>query len=471
MATSVKRKPTILSLVHNPGTTDARVMKQAVALRRAGYDIRVFCRLMPGYSEEANFRGVPVSRRGFFDRDAWIDPKVAEEVVSLCGPVADDLKARYEGFRSKQSLAQFWRSEIEADRELYQGSKDHTRVQWREIYEATRAQSRAANEALKAATAADNFHLNYFWFAAHLLQTDLGFVPDVIHVHDLYPLVGALALKRRYGCKVVFDAHEVETERTPPLPADRKAWMGALEAHLLKSVDRMITVSSGCADFYEAHFKERPTLILNAPEVAMEPGPTVRELAGLGPDVPLMVYTGAVAKDVRGVDKIVRSLEFLPNVHLAILGPRRDDFDTWLSEYVSATGTGDRVHMLKPVAADQVVAAISAADVGVYALQNVGLACEVALPNKLFEMSFAGLPLCVSDLKEMKGFVLENGNGRTMVAEDPKSIAEAVQDVLSNPGRYRPTPEKLAQMIHRWGWDRQAEALIRFYEELEPVSA
>ena len=46
--------------------------------------------------------------------------------------------------------------------------------------------------------------------------------------------------------------------------------------------------------------------------------PDLRELCGIGPDVPLLVYSGAAAPQ-RGLDIMVEALPQLPGVHVAFV--------------------------------------------------------------------------------------------------------------------------------------------------------
>lgn len=470
LPTKQKRGPiSILSMVHNAGTTDARVMKQATALVENGNQVHLICRSMPGFEQSEESKGVNISRYDFFDRNAPVPGDILERVLSLFGPVRPIIQSKYASLRFLQESHARLQIRAAAARKDVIDCEDSTKLsQLKAAHAKLVGAFKDTDQKLKAAVASDTFFLNYFWFACRLLQLDLDLKPDVIHCHDLYPLVAAIALAQGTKAVVVFDAHEVESERTPPLSPERKNFILEMENHLLKSVDRMITVSTGCADFYRQHFhRGMPTLILNSPEISLNPGPNIRKLAGIGDDVPLMVYTGAVAKDVRGVDKIVRALEFLPDVHLAILGPRRPDFDEWLAEEIQRTNSFHRVHMLDPVPADQVVSTISHADVGVYALQNFGLACEVAFPNKLFEMTFAQLPICVSDLREMRRFVEEIGNGCIMDAADPKSIAAAVKNVLTNKSRYKLTSSSLKLLDEKYSWTAQTRSLLTLYDHIK----
>ena len=50
------------------------------------------------------------------------------------------------------------------------------------------------------------FYTPRFWSAA--VRRGLALRPDVVHCHDLDTLYAGVQLKRRLGCRLVYDAHE-----------------------------------------------------------------------------------------------------------------------------------------------------------------------------------------------------------------------------------------------------------------------
>ena len=57
------------------------------------------------------------------------------------------------------------------------------------------------------------------------------------------------------------------------------------------------------------------------------------------------------------------------------------------------------------------------ADVGIHAIKNSCLNHYYCMPNKLFEYAMAGLPVIVSNMKEMRDFVLLNQMGVVVETE------------------------------------------------------
>jgi glycogen(starch) synthase len=301
--------------------------------------------------------------------------------------------------------------------------------------------------------------------------------PDLIHANDFRMLgVGSRAAVRARAqgrpVKLVWDAHEF-LPGTKPWD-DHPRWHRAQCAHereYARFADAVVTVSEALADLLaEEHgLPERPAVVLNAPEVARpaaedgEPA-DLRGLCGIGSDVPLVVYSGAVARQ-RGLDIMIEALPRLEGVHVAlvVLYPT-SSYVMGLLTRAAELDVGDRVHALPYVAHDQVVPFLSTADVGVIPIHHWPNH-EIALITKFFEYSHARLPLVVSDVKTMAEVTRSTGQGEVFTAEDVDDYVRAVQAVLSDPKRYRGVYDTPG-LLEQWTWEAQAEVLDHVYSRL-----
>ncbi|WDZ87819.1 glycosyltransferase family 4 protein [Micromonospora cathayae] len=305
--------------------------------------------------------------------------------------------------------------------------------------------------------------------------------PDIIHANDYKMLgVGARATLRLraagHPVQLVWDAHEFLPGLNPALSRGR--WLRAQCAHEREHApvaDAVVTVSEALADLLqrEHHLPERPTVVLNAPNAGAAdatdggPVPDLRALCGIGSDVPLLAYSGAVAP-VRGVDVVVEALPALAGVHLALvsLPPGRSSTPSIdaLLRRAGELGVADRVHVLPYVPHHQVAAFLSAADAAVSPLVHLPNH-EIALSNKFFEYSHARLPIVVSDVRTMAETVRSTGQGEVFRAQDAADFARAARAVLADPERYRAAYDRPG-LLENWTWERQAEALDRVYTRL-----
>jgi glycosyltransferase involved in cell wall biosynthesis len=300
--------------------------------------------------------------------------------------------------------------------------------------------------------------------------------PDLIHAHDFRMLGVAARAKMRAraagrAVRVVWDAHEFLPGMHPW--EDHARWLPGHVAHekeYAPHADAVVTVSDELADLLvrEHGLTERPTVVLNTPETAAEatetPDRTVREVCGLGAEVPLLVYSGLSAEK-RGLATMVEALPDLPGVHAAlVLNKPAAFYATRLRTRAEQLGVADRLHLLEYVPTRQVVAFLAAADVGVIPVHRWHN-YEIALVTKFFEYSHARLPLVVSDVRTMAETVRRTGQGEVFRAGDVADYRRAVEAVLADPKRYRSAYDDPA-LLAEWTWERQADKLDRLYAAL-----
>ncbi len=415
-------------LVVNPMTGDARVEREAAALAVAGHDVAVLATWQEGLPMTEHRRGFTIHRRPY-------RRTVRDRVV---------------------------------------GTIKHYRVAARRSRggPVSAAAARVAAETARLAGGAALRLMRSrllpieYWST---IQPSIGDVmprPDAVHAHDLGTLASACRIAASdpsHRTAVIYDSHELYLEQTDAWTAAEKQLWSFHERRWIGRADAVITVSDGIADelVHRYGLAHRPTVILNTPET--EPATSdVRQDLGLDPGVPLAVYTGA-AKRSRNLGVVVEALPLLPAWHLAIVGTTIEVDAARLTAHASGLGVGDRLHLLPAVPSSQVCGYIATADVGVHPLPPGLRNHELALPNKLFEYVFAGLPVAVSNLPEMHGFVRSTGTGAVFDPTSPRSAAAAMREAL--PVTVDP------DMLLPYAWERQAGRLVELYGRLLPAEA
>lgn len=297
--------------------------------------------------------------------------------------------------------------------------------------------------------------------------------PDVIHAHDLVTLSAGSIAARALRCRLIYDAHELETHTNyHSVNKWTKYWIARYEAALARRADRVITVCNSIAAWLERHYSiPRPLVVLNAPAARspvltrVEGRACLRDRLALSEGTPLIVYVGSVTVD-RGLEHCVLSLMYLPTAHFAVVGPRYDETEAAMRRVANEAGVQDRLHFIDPVPSSDVMSFIRTADCSVMAIQNVCLSYYFCFPNKLLESVLAGLPVTVANLPELRAFVEEHGVGVVMDETDPKSIAGALETVLGDPAKYRPSEMKIADIERDYGWPKQEERLVGLYRSI-----
>ena len=190
----------------------------------------------------------------------------------------------------------------------------------------------------------------------------------------------------------------------------------------------------------EHNLADLPTVVLNAPVLdagapstgeSGRPVPHLRELCGVGADVPILVYSGAAAEQ-RGLGIMIEALPRLAGVHVALVVSKSSTYVLKLTARAAELGVGDRLHLLPYVSPAQVVRYLSTADIGVIPIHHWPNH-EIALITKYFEYAHARLPMVVSDVRTMADATRATGVGEVFRAEDLDDFIRAVRTVLTIP--------------------------------------
>lgn len=485
-----ERRPRVAMFVLNPAHSDARVRREAATLGRVGYEVRIYALGNSTWPEgvvgEDGFEihrveVVSVYQRLLERLRTWwaglsrlpevvarARPRAAWQWVALAPVLPLGALLRYaERARAERADPTLPLREGTWYRKLGRHAWLWTRRAWRLVRRGLRRLYlwgyRAARRLLLPLHRPSV--IRQFWVRAG--EAAAGWGPDVVHAHDLNTLPAAL---RAAGerTRVVYDSHELWRKRNRhgqlrPLGRTVDWW---LERRLIGRADLVITVSPGISDWLAREYRLRPPLVLrNLPE-AWEPtvsGLSVRELAGLDEDRRLLLYTGRITSG-RGLGPAIRSLAMLPeDIHLVLLG--YGDF-LYIEELVRSgerEGVADRLHVIGPVAHQEVPSAASSADVALVYIEPTNLSYRLSLPNKLFEAIQGRVPVVATDLPEIRGVVLEYGIGELFSPGDPRGLAVAVERVLAARAVYGEGLERAARELV---WEREAKRLVESYRGL-----
>jgi glycosyltransferase involved in cell wall biosynthesis len=453
----------VVMLVNNPCVNDSRVIKSAEAVARTGRRVTVVCRQhgdLPEEEERAGVRYVRIQPAPLNWRMIW-----QRLLMNAENPAVSGIR------RLSLTRVILFPFAVLAMLLLYAGRviiKIARRV--RRLIKATRRFVILRTKPLLRSIYW-LFEADEFGAAAETHLRKMA--PDVIHAHDLstLPLGGRVA--KYTGARLIYDSHELEMHRNASYPRFVKFRRRQMESKYIRRADRVITVSESIADHLHNDYGiQRPAVVMNAPlfDHAATPERDLRSDLELEHETPLAVYVGSVTIN-RGIEEMVRALAYAPELHFATVGPRRLTTVEEVAAVADELGVRDRLHFVDPVAPQDVVSYVSTAGVSVLPIQNVCLSYYYCMPNKLLESVFAGVPVAVANLLEMRRFVELHGCGVVMDETDPQDIARAVTEVLKNRERYILSPQAREQLAHNYGWPAQAERLRNVYDALSAVRA
>lgn len=478
--------PHVVMLVGNDIAVDTRVKKTAASVRRLGYRVTVV-----GYSagerESASMAGCDIVRVPIPWTHKNAGRTVSPDLLAAAGLAPDPRSATDLPSRALRRLdrAKFsvidWGTRPAATQARRMTRRVAKVAALQGIRQAGKLARRAGGLAAADRQVPQDPRLPWretvpiaLDYTDVLLPEIVGLDPDIIHAHDVHTIAAASGAAARLATPErhvpwIYDAHELIAGLSLYGRRDaieRAGWLD-LEHEFAPEADAIVTVSPALAEDLHRRYPGVPLVqsVLNAPWSQphdLPAGGGVRGALGLPPETPLLVYSGVVTA-ARGLATAVEAMAHLPGVHLAIVSTTIRAAITGALETLAAElGVADRVHLLPPVPAHEVVGHISSADIGLIPILRYP-SHDIALTNKLFEYIHAGLPVVVSDCPAQRDFVRHEDIGAVHVTEDSTDLALAVGEVLRDLERYRMRVRD-PRLVARFSWQGSEEALAEVYD-------
>ncbi len=289
---------------------------------------------------------------------------------------------------------------------------------------------------------------------------------DIYNPRDAYPLFAAHVAAFLRGATVVYDSDELAVGRNWPV-AENRLWLALMKAYegfFARRSAAVITSDVGRADVLENTYRiPRPTVVLNVPEVVVEPEPDAEFRArALGDRRILLIYQGVFNRN-RGLPELIRAMPLLPECRLAMVGygPMEEE----LEQQVESAHLGDSVVFFEAVPHETLMRYTASADAGLITILGSCLSYATAAPNKLFEYMMVGIPVVASDLPDMARVVRDSGAG-TLIEDpsDPTSIATAVRMLLEGPEPLQSVGGRGRRAaLERYNWECEKPKLLAVF--------
>jgi glycosyltransferase involved in cell wall biosynthesis len=414
-------------LINNTYVADARAWKSAVSLGRAGYDVTVIARWGPGLATTEHLDHHTVTRVRQPQPLAWLPvPGLPETDVAETGVLGGTRRRLRETVgRAGQAirylrLARVWADEIAAQVEPV----------------------------------------------------------DVWQAESVITLGLAVALRKRLGGLVVYDANDIDSEagRMARLPGPWKQLLRRHERRLARAADAVITVSDPYAEVL-SRILGRPVdaVVRNAAVVeGGEVEPTAEDVRrserfvmelGLPVERRIVLYMGQVMRG-RGLRQLFEAISLIDGADLVVAG-FGPDYERYRA-IASALPHADRIHFLGAVSPADIPGWTRGADVAAMPVQPDTLNHRLNTPTKLYDAMGVGVPVVASDLPGIAPIVRETGCGVLCDPTDPVDIARAIREIVDAPEEDRRATRlrSLRAARTRYSWQVQAQELLRVHDGL-----
>ena len=284
--------------------------------------------------------------------------------------------------------------------------------------------------------------------------------PQIIHCNDTLVLPLGVILKIFTGAKLIYDAHELESNRNGLSKILGKMTL-FVEKLLWRFVDKLIVVSPSIAIWYQENIGEKVTeIIMNSPVLKISNDEVdklyFRKKFNISEGSKIFLYIGILGEG-RGIDLIVEAFKNNElKSHLIFLG-----YGELKDKLINLSKKYENIHVHDAVPHNEVVSIAKSADVGLCFIQNVSLSDYYCLPNKLFEYAFAEIPVLASNFPDIS-MVVEKYN----IGKCSDLNSESIYNAIKEFEQIEELPRINASDLYDLSWSAQEEKLVKMYKDL-----
>ena len=305
---------------------------------------------------------------------------------------------------------------------------------------------------------------------AYKVIKQYGCYCDIVHCNDLNTLPIGVIVKKIYNkdVKIVYDAHEHETERIQ-IKGFIKRLTKILEKKCIKYTDRVITVSDSISDEYVKLYKiNKPVVVLNAPPFIefTNKADIFRDVFNIKKEQIIFLYQGMLNQG-RGIEIILDAFKIISNKTHALNGKvvivfmGLGELGNFIKKFAQKY---DNIYFHPAVPPNVILNYTNSADFGISLIEDVSLSYKYCLPNKMFEYVMAEIPVIVSNLYEMKKLVIQNKIGCVSKENTSESLISAIREIINMNFQELKNNTKNFKTIYNW--EEQEKTLLNVYEEL-----
>lgn len=282
---------------------------------------------------------------------------------------------------------------------------------------------------------------------------------NMVNIHSLSMFPLGIFLKYAYNAILIYDTHELEVERNG-LKGIRQKLCKWMERRFIKYMDLTFVVSESIADWYQKEYQiERPPVVLNSPNRReRKKNNHFREQLGISAEQIILIYQGGLFSG-RGIHLIIDAFKERTNNKVVVVFMGYGELE---KDIKSAASECDNIFFFPAVPPEVVLEYTSSADLGISLIENTCLSYYYCMPNKLFEYSMAGLPVLVSNMKDMTELVTTNHMGDVILDFSTFGINQAIDSFLQQNLVYM--KDNAYRVACENSWEKQEQKMLEAYK-------
>ncbi len=283
----------------------------------------------------------------------------------------------------------------------------------------------------------------------------------LINIHNLSVLPLAFVFKVFKKIKIIYDTHELETERNG-WGILRKKISKIIELIFIKFIDYTLVVSPIIEKWYKEKYKIKAYTIINVPKLSKNHKSKIfHKIFNLSEDKIIFLYQGDFSKG-RGLESLINIFKnnFFENKIIIFMG-----HGYYQKQIIELSRINNQIFYHPPVDPKILLRYTSSANVGLCLIENTCLSYYYSLPNKFFEYSMAKIPVIVSDLLLLKEITIKNKIGYVVKNNTlEESLIRLIQSIKKED--LKSFEENLIKFTKKYNWEIEEKKLLTLYNKL-----
>ncbi len=303
---------------------------------------------------------------------------------------------------------------------------------------------------------------------------------DVIHVHDL-PLANlGVWLKRKFGCKLILDQHELWSETVKhyrhyntfvgTIVRKLSCW-GIYEKRQFKQADKIITVEEPIKTWYVDNTNTSEKKIIVVPNTPLKEQIEKISFKEREDKAGFILYYAGKIDHNRYIDSVIKALpkllEKIPEIKFNIAGniAKACDPRIWAKQY----GVEKQVRYLGQLSYEDMMQKMKDADICISLLPSYSEELNRTIVTKIYQYIQLQKPMIVSRTDYIQEFVRKHKIGSVVNEEDPQTIYKEVLALYKNKETMNLYAQNCAKIKESLIWEKTVQALLNLYRDMDKV--
>ena len=291
-------------------------------------------------------------------------------------------------------------------------------------------------------------------FYRNFIKTAINENADIYHAHEPQSYYLALKIAKRTNAKVIYDAHE--SWLTGPFKDKYIKW------RYLRKLTYLISANSITRDRLTRKYPNiKSEVIYNASVIASKEYKAIEEI--------IIAHEGSFPFN-RGLKLFLEGLKLLRNktqqFKVKVIGGFNQEEDAYFEAFNSEFFEEDFISVTGWKPYEELPQELEGASIGLILNTPTPNNLYGGPANKLFNYIANNMCVVSVDLPETTRIVNENNCGVILMDRNPHTLSDTLYDLISNRGLLEEKRKSSFEAHKTLNWNKEAEKLIRFYEEI-----